>query len=108
MAVITVTKENFEELAGAQLPLLVDFGAPWCGYCRRISPVVEQLDRDLEGKVTVGKVDIDEQPQLAERFDVETIPTLLLFTAGQAGEALIAPGSKAQIMDWLRSGGASV
>ena len=101
MTPVTITKENFAELVErAEKPVLVDFWAPWCVYCRRIGPVVDQIAQQYDGQLVVGKVNIDEQPELEERFQVDTIPTLLLFWDGQAGEPLIAPGSKAQIVDW--------
>lgn len=107
MAVLTVTKENFEsEVLNAQRPVLVDFWAPWCGYCRRIAPAVQALGDELDGTVTVGTVNVDEQPELAERFGVMTIPSLFVFQGGQTGDPIIAPGSKAQIESFLRERGA--
>ena len=101
MAVLDLNKSNFNTtILGSSTPVLVDFWAPWCGPCQRLGPVVAQVAAEQEGKLVVGKVNIDEQPELEERFQVDTIPTLLLFRNGQAGEALIAPGSKAQIVDW--------
>lgn len=101
MTPVTITKENFAELVErAEKPVLVDFWAPWCVYCRRITPAVDQIAQQYDGQLVVGKVNIDEQPELEERFQVDTIPTLLLFRDGKAGEPLIAPGSKAQIVDW--------
>ena len=101
MEAIVITKENFEEqVLRAEKPVLVDFWAPWCTYCRRIAPAVDQVAGQYGEQMVVGKVNVDEQPELAERFGVETIPTLLVFRNGQAGEPLIAPGSKAQIVEW--------
>ena len=101
MTPISITKENFAQLVeGAETPVLVDFWAPWCSYCRRIAPVVDQLAQQYDGQLVVGKVNVDEQPELEERFQVEIIPTLLLFRDGKAGEPQVNPGSKAQIVYW--------
>ena len=101
MTPITITKENFEaEVLRSELPVLVDFWAPWCGYCRRISPVLDQLAQQYDGQLIVGKINIDEQPELEEQFGVEIIPTLYLFRKGAANEPIVNPGSKAQIIEW--------
>lgn len=106
MAILHVTNENFEkEVLGAAQPVVVDFWAPWCGYCRRLAPVVDRLEKQWEGRALVGKLDVDEAPALAERYNVETIPTLLLFQNGRASEQLVNPGSMAQIEAWLQSHG---
>ena len=83
-----------------------NFWAPWCGYCRRIGPAVDALAAEYAGKVAVGKVNVDEQPELAEQFKVMTIPSLFVFQNGEHGEAIIAPGSKAQIEEFMRAQGA--
>ncbi len=101
MTPITITKENFDsEVLQSKLPVLVEFWAPWCGYCRRITPVLDQLAKQYDDQLVVGKVNIDEQPELEERFGVEIIPTLYLFRGGEASEPIVNPGSKAQIEAW--------
>lgn len=102
MSIITVTKDNFKtEVENAGKPVLVDFWAPWCGYCRRIMPVVDTVAASYGDKLIVGKLNVDENEELEDRFEVMTIPTLLLFKDGKAGEPLVNPGSKAEIDRWL-------
>ena len=81
---VVLTKENFEsEVLNSQIPVLVDFWATWCGPCRMLSPVIEELAEELDGKVKIGKVNIDEQLGLAIKYRVEVIPTLILFNNGE-------------------------
>lgn len=102
MSVIEINKNNFEELVlKAEQPVLVDFWAPWCGYCRRIGPMLDQVAQQFEGRLVVGKINIDDEPQLADQYGVEVIPTLFLFRGGSAGEPIVNPGSKAQLIDWM-------
>lgn len=85
MEMITVTQENFEkQVLHSGRPVMVDFWAPWCVYCRRIAPAVGQLADEQGERLGVGKINIDEQPALAGQFQVETIPTLMLFREGKA------------------------
>lgn len=80
--------ENFDETV-AHGVTLVDFWATWCGPCRMLAPVIEQIAQDYDGRVTVGKVDVDEQSELAMRFHIQSIPTVLLFKDGQLQHTLI-------------------
>lgn len=84
MAEITITEQNFEtEVKGADTPVLVDFWASWCGPCRMLAPVIEKIAEEYDGRVKVGKVNVDEQPRLAAQYGVMSIPTLILFRDGQ-------------------------
>ncbi|MEA4964749.1 MAG: thioredoxin family protein [Oscillospiraceae bacterium] len=104
MAIKTITKEAFDlDVKQSTLPVLLEFWAPWCTYCRRLGPVLDRLAEQLEGKVAVGKVNIDEQPDLESRFGVEVIPTLYLFRDGAPGEKLVAPASQEDISNWLQT-----
>ena len=102
MAILSVMDTDFEgTVLKAQEPVLVEFWAPWCVYCRRLAPVLDRMDGQA-GVPRIVKVNIDDAPALAQRYQVDTIPTLLLFRAGQAGQPLVAPGSQAQIQEWLK------
>ena len=103
MSYITLTNNNFQEHAQqAGTPLIVEFWAPWCGYCRRLGPVIDQLEEELQGTIKIGKINLDDEPELAERFEVDTIPALLMFKDGHHGELLVNPGSKAEIQKWMQ------
>ena len=84
MAEVKLTKQNFEsEVLNSDIPVLVDFWASWCGPCMMLSPVIAELAEELDGKVKVGKVNVDEQNELAVQYQVASIPTLLLFKNGK-------------------------
>ena len=84
MAEIKITNENFEaEVLKSEIPVLVDFWAAWCGPCRMLAPAVAQIAAECEGKIKVGKVNVDEEPELAQRFGIMSIPTVLAFKDGK-------------------------
>ena len=87
MSVVHFSKDTFDtEALGAAGPVLVDFWAPWCGPCKMLGPIIEQLGDEMDGKAVIGKVDIDEEPDLAARYGVMSIPTVILFKDGKEVE----------------------
>ena len=102
MAARNINGKEFENLLQEERLLLVDYWAPWCGYCRRIGPAYDKIAQQYGEELNVVKVNIDEEPALAEREHIEVIPTLVLYRAGQALGSVVAPGSKAAIEDFIR------
>ncbi|MBR2315780.1 MAG: thioredoxin [Clostridia bacterium] len=81
---ITVTKSNFEEeVINSDVPVLLDFWATWCGPCRMIAPILEEIAEEYDGRVTVGKVNVDDESELAVQFGITSIPTVILFDKGE-------------------------
>ena len=96
MAAMNINVEKYQELLKAEKPVLVDFWAPWCSYCRRIGPAYDRIAQQMEG-VEVVKINIDEEPDLAQAEHIEVIPTLVLYRGGEAIGSIVAPESKAMI-----------
>jgi len=93
--ITTLTDENFDdEVLDADTPVLVDFWATWCGPCRQIAPIIEDLADEFEGRAKIGKVDVDENPQVAQQFGIRSIPTLLFFKDGEVQEQLVGASGK--------------
>ena len=94
---VTITSENFESLKNGEQPLVVDFWATWCGPCRAIAPFVAELAEEYDGKVVVGKCDVEENDDLAAAYGVRNIPTLLFIKNGEVVDRLVGGQSKSAI-----------
>ncbi|MBQ4116339.1 MAG: thioredoxin [Clostridia bacterium] len=102
MAVITITKENYdEEVIKSPVPVLLDFWATWCGPCRMLSPIVDEIANEVEGKAKVCKINVDEQPDLAQQFGIMSIPTLVFMKNGEVVAKEVGVRSKQAILDKL-------
>jgi thioredoxin 1 len=98
-----INKANFDpEVLQSSEPVLLDFWAPWCGPCRRMAPILDEIEKDLPGKVKVGKLNVDENPELANQFQVMSIPTLMVFKGGQVVEKIIGLTAKPELMQVLK------
>ncbi len=103
MSEIKITSDNFQtEVLNSDIPVLLDFWAVWCGPCRMLAPVVEELAAEYDGKIKVGKVNVDEENALANMFRIESIPTLLLFKNGKVADTSIGYRPKEEIEKMLK------
>jgi len=96
---VTITSENFESLKKAAEPLVVDFWATWCGPCRMVGPIISELAQEYDGKITVGKCDVEENEELAVEFGIRNIPTILFFKDGQLVDKLVGAQPKAKLQE---------
>ena len=96
-----LNEKRYEELLQSDKPLLVEYWAPWCVYCRRIVPAMEQLAKRKGESVTVGRINIDDFPGLAQRERIEVVPTLVLYHRGEALGSMVAPESRSRIEEFL-------
>jgi thioredoxin len=104
MKPVTITDDNFEtEVLKSENPVLIDFWAAWCGPCRIIAPIVEELVSEFSGKAKIGKLDVDDNQQTAIKYGVRSIPTLLIFKGGELKETIIGAVPKGQIVQKLNS-----
>ena len=98
MAILHLTDESFDKEVVADVPVLVDFWATWCGPCSMLAPVLEEIEQEKTGAVKICKVNVDEQPALAQRFNVMSIPTMLFYTNGKQTGKLVGVHAKADIL----------
>ena len=98
---VTVTDKTFGETIAATTPTLVDFWAEWCGPCKMIAPILEQIAQEQAGKIRIAKLNVDDNPDIARRFDVMSIPTLIVFQDGQPAKRLVGAKGKGQLLEEL-------
>ncbi|MDN2568268.1 thioredoxin [Aquibium sp. A9E412] len=102
MATVTIDASNFQsDVLQASEPVVVDFWAEWCGPCKMIAPALEEIAGEMDGKVKIAKVNIDENPELATQFGVRSIPTLLLFKNGEVADMKIGAAPKTALSSWI-------
>ena len=100
--IVTLTQENFSrEVIESSGPILVDFWAEWCGPCKMLAPLLDELAAEYDGRVRIGKVNIDEHTALASQYNIQSIPTLLLFNQGQVAEQIVGLRSKKDLKSRL-------
>ena len=96
---VTITNENFESLKNGEQPLVVDFWATWCGPCRMVGPVISELAQEYDGRIVVGKCDVEENDELAMEFGIRNIPTILFIKGGQIVDKMVGAQPKARIQE---------
>lgn len=100
--IIELSEQNFEqELSASTLPVLVDFYVPWCGPCKMLAPMLDQLAGEMGGMVKFAKVNVDEAPEIAGRFDITGVPTLILFKNGEPVDKIVGMAPPAALKRWL-------
>lgn len=101
MSLVTITKDNVKEIKKDK-EAVIEFWAPWCGYCKRLAPALTQLAEEYADKVTIYQVNIDEFGEISEEYEIDTIPTLISLQDGKKDKELIAPQAKSEITAWLK------
>lgn len=100
---VQITSENFASLKTGNLPLVVDFWATWCGPCRMMAPIIEELANEYDGKIVVGKCDVEECEELAAEFGIRNIPTILFFKDGDVVDKIVGAQPKAKLIEKINT-----
>ena len=101
---INVTDDSFEtDVKSSTLPVIVDFWAEWCGPCKQIAPTLEEIAKEMDGKITIAKLNIDENPNTPSEYGVRGIPTLMLFKNGEVAATKIGALPKSKLLEWVES-----
>ena len=100
---VTITSENFENLKNGAEPLVVDFWATWCGPCRMVSPIISKMAEKYDGKITVGKCDVEDNEELAAEFGIRNIPTILFIKNGEVVDKIVGAQSEAKFDEKFQS-----
>lgn len=104
MVALNVTDSSFEaDVLKSVTPVVVDFWAPWCGPCKMIAPALDEISEALQGKVTVVKVNVDENPGISAQYGIRSIPTLMIFKNGQLANQKVGAASKGDLQRWVES-----
>lgn len=105
MTCIKVDKSNFDsEVLTSSIPVVVDFWAEWCGPCKMIAPILDEISMEMQNQVKIAKVNIDENPELATQYGVRSIPTLLMFKGGSVASNMVGAAAKGRISEWIKEG----
>lgn len=100
---VKITNENYESLKNGEQPLVIDFWATWCGPCRMVAPIIEELANEYEGKVTIGKCDVEEADEIAAEFGIRSIPTIVFMKGGKVLDKIVGAASKSKIEDKIKT-----
>ena len=104
VTVININENNFEEeVVKSSLPYLVDFWAEWCGPCKNLAPILEEMSDELKDKIKIGKINIDDNQELAAKFSIRSIPTMILFKNGDSIDTKVGLPPKKELLDWIET-----